>query len=131
EPDARYLQIDAALPPRVRELAESVTARANDATSKALALEHHLRTNYAYSYATIIPYQHRTPLDWFLFENRKGHCEFFASALVVLLREIGIPARLATGYSLGERNPLTGFHEVRVLDGHAWVEAWLPPRGWV
>lgn len=131
EPDARYLQIDGALSPRVRELAESVSASAGDAWHKALALETHLRSNYQYSYETIVPYQGRTPLDWFLFENRKGHCEFFASAMVVMLREIGIPARLANGFSLGERNPLTGYYEVRAMEGHAWAEAWIAGRGWV
>jgi transglutaminase-like putative cysteine protease len=129
--DARYLQVDEKISPRVRELAAAVTASATDGWNKALALERHLREHYAYSYETIVPYQGRTPIDWFLFEHRRGHCEFFASAMAVMLREIGIPSRLATGYSLGERNPLTGFHEVRALDGHAWVEAWLPERGWV
>jgi len=130
-PDARYLQIDPALSPRVRELAQSVTANAADAWHKALAVENHLRGNYQYSYATIVPYQGRTPLEWFLFENRKGHCEFFASAMVLMLREIGIPARLANGFSLGERNPLTGYYEVRAMEGHAWAEAWIAGRGWV
>jgi transglutaminase-like putative cysteine protease len=130
-PDARHLQLDPALSPRVRELANSVTADAGDALHKALALEAHLRGAYAYSYETIVPYQGRTPLEWFLFDSRKGHCEFFASAMVVLLREIGIPARLAQGYSLGERNPLTGFNEVRALDGHAWAEGWIDGIGWV
>jgi transglutaminase-like putative cysteine protease len=130
-PDARYLQLDATLPARVRELAESVTAGVDDPWTKALALERHLREHYAYSYETVIPYQGHTPIDWFLFEHRRGHCEFFASAMAVMLREIGIPARLATGYSLGVRNPLTGFNEVRVLDGHAWVEGWFAQRGWV
>ena len=130
-PDARYLQLDASISGRVRELARAVTAEAGDAWHKALALEDHLRRNYAYSYETIVPYQGRTPLDWFLFENRKGHCEFFASAMVVMLREVGIPARLANGFSLGERNPFTGFYEVRAMDGHAWAEGWIEGRGWV
>ena len=130
-PDARFLQIDPALSSRVRELAERVSASADDPLHKALALEAHLRSEYAYSYETIVPYQGRTPIDWFLFDSRKGHCEFFASAMVVMLREIGIPARLANGFSLGEINPLTGFHEVRVLDGHAWAEAWIAGAGWV
>jgi len=130
-PDARYLQLDPALPARVRELAESVAADGADAWHKALALETHLRSHYAFSYETVLPFQHRTPLDAFLFETRRGHCEFFATAMAVMLREIGIPARLAGGYSLGERNPLTGYYEVRALDGHAWVEAWFADRGWV
>lgn len=129
--DPRYLRIDGKISGRVKELAEAVTANAPDPWTKALALESHLREQYAYSYETIVPYQGRTPIDWFLFEHRRGHCEFFASAMAVLLREVGIPSRLATGYSLGERNPLTGFYEVRALDGHAWVEAWLAGRGWV
>jgi len=124
-PDARYLQLDAALPARVRELAEQMVLGSDDAWHKALAIEQHLRSDYAYSYETVVPYQGRTPLDWFLFDTRKGHCEFFASAMVVLLREVGIPARLANGYSLGERNPLTGYYEVRVMDGHAWAEGWI------
>jgi transglutaminase-like putative cysteine protease len=131
QPDARYLQIDPAISARVRELAESVTANAGDAWQKARALEDHLRSNYTYSYETVLPYQGHTPLDWFLFESRKGHCEFFASAMVVMLREIGIPARLANGFSLGERNPLTGYYEVRAMEGHAWAEAWIAGRGWV
>jgi transglutaminase-like putative cysteine protease len=131
EPDRRYLQIDAKVSARVKKLAESVTANAADPWHRALALEGHLRDHYAYSYETIVPYQGYTPIDWFLFENRRGHCEFFASAMAVMLREIGIPSRLANGYSLGERNPLTGFHEVRAFDGHAWVEGWFADRGWV
>src|SRR5690606_12480839 len=67
----------------------------------------------------------------FLFETKRGHCEYFASALAVMLRTQGIAARVATGFSLGEANPITGFYEVRALDGHAWVEAYIPDAGWL
>ena len=125
---APYLQADAASP-RLRELAAEVSASATSKLGKALALEQHLRTHYAYTYETLAQ-QNNTPLDWFLFEGRRGHCEFFASALAMMLRSVGIPSRVATGFSLGDPNPITGFHEVRALDGHAWVEAYLG-EGWL
>ncbi len=126
---ARYLQADGASP-RLRALAETLTADSSSTLAKALALEQHLRTHYAYSYETIEQLNY-TPLDWFLFEGRRGHCEFFASALAMMLRSVGIPSRVATGFSLGDPNPITGFHEVRALDGHAWVEAYLHGTGWL
>jgi transglutaminase-like putative cysteine protease len=124
-----YLQADTASP-RLRELAERITADSTDTLAKAIALEQHLRTNYEYTYETI-EQQNYTPLDHFLFETRRGHCEFFASALAMMLRSVGIPARVATGFALGDPNPITGFHEVRALDGHAWVEAYLEGEGWL
>lgn len=130
EDPAIYLQLPADLPPRIAALAREVTAGAPDAAARAMALERHLRTQYAYSFDTVRS-QGVTPLDWFLFEHRRGHCEFFASALAVMLRSVGVHTRLATGFSLGEKNPFTGYYEVRRLDAHAWVEAWIPGRGWL
>jgi len=127
---AAYLQLPEDLPPRIGELAQRV-AGTGDALSQALALEDHLRRHYAYSFETVISSQGVTPLDEFLFETRRGHCEYFASALAIMLRSVGIPSRLAIGFSLGDRNPVTGYYEVRRLQGHAWVEAWLPQRGWL
>ena len=66
----------------------------------------------------------------FLFTRRRGYCEYFASSMAVMLRSIGIPARLATGFQSGIYNTLTGFWVVRASDAHAWVEAWMPGRGW-
>lgn len=125
-----YLLLPDDITPRVRELAKNITARDGSPFEKAVALESHLRSRYEYSFETI-QYQGFTPIDWFLFEGKRGHCEYFASALAVMLRSVGIPSRLATGYSLGERNPLTGYYEVRALNGHAWVEAYIPDRGWM
>ena len=120
---------DLALPdgfdPRIAELAREVTAGNTSTRDAALALETHLRTRYQYTLATAFTSQDRTPLSEFLFETRTGHCEFFASALAVMLRTRDIPSRLVTGYSATTYNPITGRFEVRVLDGHAWVEAWI------
>jgi protein-glutamine gamma-glutamyltransferase len=128
--EQRYLQLPDDSTDQVRELARDIARNATDPFAKALALEKHLRENYEYSYETILKQGH-TPIDTFLFETKRGHCEFFASALAVMLRAVEIPARVATGFSLGEPNPLTGYHEVRGLDGHAWVEAYLPGTGWL
>lgn len=119
----RYLDATAASD-RVRALAAEVTAGANDARAKAVALENFLRTEYRFSYETVAR-QGYTPLDWFLFEGRQGHCEYFASSLAILLRTVGIPSRVATGFSLSAPNPVTGYYEVRAFDGHAWVEAFI------
>lgn len=70
------------------------------------------------------------PIDQFLFASRRGHCELFASSLVLMLRSLGIPARLVVGYLGAERNELEDYWVVRDANAHAWVEAWIPGRGW-
>jgi hypothetical protein len=70
-------------------------------------------------------------LDRFLFETRRGFCEHIASAMAVLLRASGIPTRFVTGFGPGDRNPFTGYWEVRASDAHAWVEVLYPGAGWV
>ncbi|MFA9438458.1 DUF3488 and DUF4129 domain-containing transglutaminase family protein [Uliginosibacterium sp. sgz301328] len=70
-------------------------------------------------------------VDEFLFDSRRGFCEHFASAFVVLMRAAGVPARVVTGYQGGELNPIDGTLVVRQSDAHAWAEVWMPRRGWV
>ncbi|HEY3190526.1 MAG TPA: transglutaminase-like domain-containing protein, partial [Solirubrobacteraceae bacterium] len=69
-------------------------------------------------------------VDQFLFVDRRGFCEQIATSLVVMLRSLGVPARLAVGYAPGHRNPFTGMWEVRADDAHAWAEVWFPGVGW-
>ena len=69
-------------------------------------------------------------VDRFLFVDRRGFCEQIGTSLVVMLRSLGIPARLAVGYATGERNPFTGLYEVRAKDAHAWAEVYFPGVGW-
>lgn len=130
EDNSSYLQLSGDATERVRALAQQIVRGESDPLAKALLLEKHLRENYAYSYETI-PQQGHTPIDAFLFETKRGHCEYFASALAVMLRAVDVPTRVATGFSLGEPNPLTGYYEVRGLDGHAWVEAHVTGKGWL
>lgn len=116
---------------RIARLAAEVTQGASDDMGKALLLESYLKHNYQYDVDSIFTSQQRTPLNQFLFETKAGHCEFFASALAVMLRSQGIPSRLITGFSATTLNPLTGYYEIYALDGHAWVEAWIDGKGWM
>jgi transglutaminase-like putative cysteine protease len=127
---ARYLQLPP-LPDRVHALARRLTDGAPTRYDRVMAVNRYLWAHYAYDLA--IPPQRRPgdAVDYFLFEERRGYCEQFASAMVVLLRAAGIPARLVTGYTPGTLNPLTGLLEVRNSDAHAWVEVYFPRIGWV
>ncbi len=130
-PRAADLQLPDELDPRIPRLARQVVRGRSGTLARATALERHLRTEYDYSLESVFESQGVTPLDQFLFEEKRGHCEYFASALAVMLRTLDIPARLITGFSATQKNPLTGFYEIRALDGHAWVEAWIRDHGWV
>jgi transglutaminase-like putative cysteine protease len=91
-------------------------------------LNHFRRGGYHYTLQP--PVLGRDSIDEFLFETRLGFCEHYASAFVVLMRAVGIPARVVTGYQGGEVNPVDGNLTVRQSDAHAWAEVWLPGRGW-
>lgn len=120
------------LPPldfRIEQLARTVTEGYDHPLDKARILSSYLRGNYRYSLGRNRA-DREQPLSSFLFDTREGHCEYFASALAVMLRSIGIPARVVTGFLATEYNPLTGWHVVRMSDAHSWVEVWLPDRGW-
>src|SRR4029077_6665308 len=73
----------------------------------------------------------RDPLANFLFVRKKGHCEYFASSMAVMLRSLHIPSRIVTGFRGGEFNDLTGQYVVRASDAHSWVEAYFPGSGWI
>jgi protein-glutamine gamma-glutamyltransferase len=115
--------------PRVPQLAEKVTHAAGNPYDKALALETYLKTHYAYT-LQLPRTPVRDPIANFLFERKQGHCEYFASALAVMLRTVGIPARVVTGFRSDEFNDLTGNYVIRAKDAHAWVEAYFPGYGW-
>ena len=117
------------LDPRIPALARTLTGGASTDLERARAIERHLRRDYGYT-LELPAREEPDPLAYFLFTRRKGHCEFFASAMAVMLRARGIPARLATGFQSGVYNPITGMWLVRASDAHAWVEAWIPGYGW-
>ena len=123
----------AAAPPlddRIPQLAREITANAPSNYEKAIAVEHYLSTRFGYTLElprTLAP----DPLANFLFERKHGHCEYFASSMAVMLRTLGIPSRMVTGFHGGEFNDLTGQYVIRASDAHSWVEAYFPGSGWI
>lgn len=124
-----YLQLPE-LDKRILPFAESVTARATNPYDKATAIENFLRTRFTYT-LDLTGNVNKDPLATFLFKTRAGHCEYFASAMTIMLRTIGIPSREINGFLPGEYNDLGGDYIVRASDAHSWVEAYFPGTGWV
>src|SRR5664279_3363085 len=123
-----YLQLPA-LDARIVELAHSFAAGEVGDLARARGIERHLRSGYGYT-LELPDREVADPLANFLFARRKGHCEYFASSMAVMLRSLGIPARLATGFQSGVYNPVSDLWLVRASDAHSWVEAWIPGYGW-
>ena len=129
-PGARetYLQLPR-LDPRIRDLTEKIVGAEPSPAVQAAMLEKYLRTTYGYT-LELPKTEPDDPLAFFLFHRKKGHCEYFASAMAVMLRVIGVPSRVITGFQSGVYNPISGSQLIRTSDAHSWVEAWLPDRGW-
>ena len=128
-PDARDLFVPrrrAALEGLARQIVGDLQGRA----ASARAVERYLRTNFRYSLRGPGRFS-SDPVSEFLFRRREGHCELFAGSMVLLLRSIGIPARMVAGYCGGTVSPSGAVLHVRQANAHAWVEAWLgPDAGW-
>lgn len=129
EDRARYLALPPSLPSRVRELAHEIVGRREGDWNKANTIQYYLSDNYRYDLASPSG-QAADPLDDFLFVSRSGHCEFYSTAMVVLLRELGIPARNVTGFLGGTYNRFGNFYAVRRGDAHSWVEVFIDELGW-
>lgn len=126
----RYLQLPPGITPRTRELAHRIAAGRETPYDVAEAVTRYLRATIRYT-ETVPPLPPgQDPVDWFLFDLREGFCTYYATAEVVLLRAVGVPARLAVGYATGERQG-PGIYQVRRRDSHAWPEVYFPGIGWV
>jgi hypothetical protein len=126
-----YLQLPASLPQRVRDLADSLTANDHTAYDRALHIQAYLRANYAYTLNVPPPPAGRDAVDYFLFEAPGGFCSYYASAMAVMLRAVGVPARVVTGYAMGEYDFAHRAYRVPGEAAHAWVEVYFPVYGWV
>jgi transglutaminase-like putative cysteine protease len=128
DPTPTDLAVPAPLRPALERLAREWTPGAPNAEAQLEELAKHLRGgDYTYS----LSYDREgDPLLDFLTVHKQGHCTYFASALALLGRALGVPTRLVAGYRVAERNPLTGQYLVRMENAHAWVEAYLPGAGW-
>lgn len=118
------------LDPRIAALARRVTESQPDNYDRALAIQNYLRSHFGY---TLNPklIQPSDPVGSFLFVSRKGYCIYFASAMALMLRTLGIPARVVNGFKTGEYNPVAGDFIVRARDAHSWVEAYFTGYGWI
>lgn len=126
----KYLQVPEGHE-RVAALAREVTAGARNDYETAQRIVSYLQSS-RYRYSLSLPdVGDKPPLDAFLLEARSGHCEYFASAMAIMLRTLGIPARNVTGFVGGRYNPYGGYYALRQGDAHSWVEAYFDGRGWV
>lgn len=135
--EERYLQLPDSVPFRVRDLARRITEAYDNPYDKAEAIEAVLRT-YTYNQQVAAPPAGADGVDYFLFESREGYCDYYASAMVVLLRSVGVPARLVVGYTGGqpiaERAEALGradFYGILERNAHAWPEVYFPSYGWI
>ena len=126
----QYLQLPVGFDRRVGELAGRVTKGASGSFDAAKAVETYLQKNYAYT-LDLARTGEGDPVADFLFGTRRGHCEYFASAMVLMLRTQGIPARLVNGFQMGEYNQTANVFTVRQSDAHSWAEVYFIKHGWV
>ena len=119
------------LDPRIAQLAHDITRNAPTPYDKARAIESYLKGEL-FRYTLDLKQTGEDPLADFLFETREGHCEYFATAMVIMLRTLDIPARIVNGFQMGEYNELNDMYTVRESDAHSWVEAYFPrTESWI
>jgi len=124
-----YLQLPDTLSSKISRLAQNITGSHDNNHDKVRAVMRYLRSNY--SYTTAGGHDPDNPLYDFLFERKEGHCEYFSSAMTILLRAAGIPARPANGFFGGAYNRYGNYYAIRQADAHSWVEVWYPKFGWI
>ncbi|HVM10452.1 MAG TPA: DUF3488 and transglutaminase-like domain-containing protein [Acidimicrobiales bacterium] len=127
---ARYTQLPDDVPARVSDLAERLALETPNRYDLVRNIERWMAANTSYTLDIPPLPAGADAVEQFLFVDKQGFCEQIASAMVVMLRSQGIPARLTVGYAPGQRNPFTGMWEVRARDAHAWTEVWFPGVGW-
>jgi protein-glutamine gamma-glutamyltransferase len=125
-----YLQLPPEITDETRLLAEEITSQYDNNYDKALAIERWLESNLTYTLEQREPGRFE-PVHFFLFERKKGHCEYFSSAFAVLARAAGIPTRQVNGFLGGEWNEYKDYVAVRAGDAHSWDEVYFPGVGWV
>lgn len=127
--EQKYLQLPKSFSPRIQELAQEITKDSKTPYEKAQAITSYLRENIDYSLTLAEPPRNKDRLEWLLFEYKKGYCVYYASAEIVMLRSVGVPARMAVGFAQGERDG--NKYIVRRFNAHAWPEVYFPGIGWV
>src|SRR5215470_1641849 len=126
----KYLQAPPHLDARIEQMARRVTGSADNNYDRALLLERYLMTNYGYT-LQLPRIAAQDPLADFLFVRKRGHCEYFASSMAIMLRTLGVPSRVVNGFRTTEFNDLTSNYVIRASSAHSWVDAYFPGSGWV
>lgn len=129
--DSRYLQLPTTITPRTTDLTRSLTASTDNPFDAARAIEQYLRGHITYNEDVSVPPKNQDVVDYVLFDNPQGYCEYYATSMVVMLRTLGIPARMVAGYYPGSPDPQQGGYLYRQKNAHAWVEAFFPGYGWI
>lgn len=127
----RYLQLPDTITPRTVALAEELTAGLTNPYDKAIAVRDYLRLNINYNDQIDAPPEGVDPIDYVLFDLKEGYCTYYASAMAIMLRSQGVPARLVSGYAQGEYNEPAQAYRVRAENSHTWVEVYFPTYGWI
>lgn len=127
----RYLQLPDTITPDTIALAEELTAGLTNPYDKAIAVRDYLRANIEYNDQIDAPPDGVDPVHHVLFELNEAYCTYYASAMAVMLRSQGIPARLVSGYALGEYDEPSQSYRVRAANSHTWVEVYFPNYGWI
>ncbi|MDE2824048.1 MAG: transglutaminase-like domain-containing protein, partial [Chloroflexota bacterium] len=126
-----YLQLPSSLPDKVPELAGRVTEDADNPLDKALAIQEYLRgPEFTFSLDIEAPPTGADGVDWFLFDSKTGYSDYYASSMTVMLRSVGVPARMAAGYAPGLLNE-AGQRVIRDHDSHVWTQVYFPDYGWI
>jgi transglutaminase-like putative cysteine protease len=125
-----YLQVPPEITDRTRQKALEITAGAVTNYDKVIRIRDWLIDNHGYTLDQRDP-RGQEPIDFFLFDWKAGHCEYFASAFAIMARISGVPTRNAVGFLGGEWNEYDGYIAVRAGDAHSWTEVWFPDHGWV
>lgn len=126
----RYLTLAPEVPERILSLAHDLTASESNPYDQARAIETYLRT-FTYTLDLPAPPPNRDVVDYFLFDLQRGYCDYYATAMAVLARAAGLPARLVTGYASGTYDPRSARYIVTAADAHSWPEVFFPGYGWV
>lgn len=126
-----FLQLPPTVTQRTRDLALQLCEGKTSAWAKAASLSTYLQQHYTYRLDIPFYPENSDTADHFLFEAKEGYCEQFATALCVMARSVGLPARYVTGYLPGTFNPITGFYEIKSSDAHAWAEIYFEGYGWM
>ena len=126
-----YFSLPNTVPERVHELAQEITRGKETPYDKAKAIETYLRTNYPYDLEIGAPPEGQDVADYFLFDLKRGYCDYYATAMVVLARSSRLPARFVSGYAPGEYDAPNAQYIIRELHAHSWAEVYFPEIGWV